>query len=175
MQGSVTEFLKPRVVKVQPVAPRQARVVIEPFERGFGHTLERLDHHARLARGHRLHLHHPGSQELAYGTLHCSLTLPARWDRRKRTVGPSYMGAAGTRCKWARLLRIQLDDQVLIDVGQDIVPARRRLEQATELLVVHLDPFGQADLLRDVQRALDTQLLARSLAHLDDVPGLHLE
>ena len=27
MQGSVTEFLKPRVVKVQPVAPRQARVL----------------------------------------------------------------------------------------------------------------------------------------------------
>ncbi len=39
MQGSVTEFLRPRVVKVQPIAPRQARVVIEPFERGFGHTL----------------------------------------------------------------------------------------------------------------------------------------
>ena len=39
MQSAVTEFLKPRVVKVQPVAPRQARVLIEPFERGFGHTL----------------------------------------------------------------------------------------------------------------------------------------
>ena len=39
MHSSVTEFLKPRVVKVHPVAPRQARVVIEPFERGFGHTL----------------------------------------------------------------------------------------------------------------------------------------
>src|ERR1700722_603486 len=39
MQASVSEFLKPRVVKVQPVAPRQARVVIEPFERGFGYTL----------------------------------------------------------------------------------------------------------------------------------------
>ena len=39
MHSSVTEFLKPRVVKVQPVAPRQARVVIEPFEHGFGHTL----------------------------------------------------------------------------------------------------------------------------------------
>ena len=39
MTSSVNEFLKPRVVKVQPVAPRQARVVIEPFERGFGHTL----------------------------------------------------------------------------------------------------------------------------------------
>ncbi|MBM4192364.1 MAG: DNA-directed RNA polymerase subunit alpha [Gammaproteobacteria bacterium] len=39
MQGSVRDFLKPRVVKVSPVAPHQARVVIEPFERGFGHTL----------------------------------------------------------------------------------------------------------------------------------------
>ena len=39
MQGSINEFLKPRVVKVQPVSPRHARVVIEPFERGFGHTL----------------------------------------------------------------------------------------------------------------------------------------
>ncbi len=39
MQGSINEFLKPRVVKVQPVSPRHARIVIEPFERGFGHTL----------------------------------------------------------------------------------------------------------------------------------------
>ena len=39
MQGSTNEFLKPRVVKVQPVSPRHARIVIEPFERGFGHTL----------------------------------------------------------------------------------------------------------------------------------------
>jgi DNA-directed RNA polymerase subunit alpha len=39
MQSAVTEFLKPRVVKVTPTTPKQARVVIEPFERGFGHTL----------------------------------------------------------------------------------------------------------------------------------------
>jgi DNA-directed RNA polymerase subunit alpha len=39
MQSAVTEFLKPRVVKVTPTTSRQARVVIEPFERGFGHTL----------------------------------------------------------------------------------------------------------------------------------------
>src|ERR1022692_1856508 len=39
MQGSINEFLKPRVVKVQPVSARHARIVIEPFERGFGHTL----------------------------------------------------------------------------------------------------------------------------------------
>ena len=39
MQGSVTEFLKPRVVKVQAHSDEHARIVIEPFERGFGHTL----------------------------------------------------------------------------------------------------------------------------------------
>jgi len=39
MQGSVTEFLKPRAVKVQVVNDYHAKVVIEPFERGFGHTL----------------------------------------------------------------------------------------------------------------------------------------
>ena len=39
MQESVHEFLKPRVVKVSPVNDLQAKVTIEPFERGFGHTL----------------------------------------------------------------------------------------------------------------------------------------
>ncbi len=39
MQGFVTEFLKPRVVKVESETEQRAKVVIEPFERGFGHTL----------------------------------------------------------------------------------------------------------------------------------------
>ena len=39
MQESVNEFLKPRVVKVAPVSDLLAKVTIEPFERGFGHTL----------------------------------------------------------------------------------------------------------------------------------------
>ncbi|MCJ7453164.1 MAG: DNA-directed RNA polymerase subunit alpha, partial [Steroidobacteraceae bacterium] len=39
MQGSATEFLKPKSVKVAATTPRHARIVIEPFERGFGHTL----------------------------------------------------------------------------------------------------------------------------------------
>jgi len=39
MQRSVTEFLKPRLVEVQNKSANQARVVLEPLERGFGHTL----------------------------------------------------------------------------------------------------------------------------------------
>jgi len=32
-------FLKPRIIDVQAVAPNHGRVVMEPFERGYGHTL----------------------------------------------------------------------------------------------------------------------------------------
>ncbi len=32
-------FLKPRIIDVQTVAPNHAKVVMEPFERGYGHTL----------------------------------------------------------------------------------------------------------------------------------------
>ncbi len=39
MQGSVTEFLKPRVVDVQVISETHAKVSLEPLERGFGHTL----------------------------------------------------------------------------------------------------------------------------------------
>lgn len=39
MSAAVSEFLKPRLVDVTSTSPRQARVVLEPLERGFGHTL----------------------------------------------------------------------------------------------------------------------------------------
>jgi DNA-directed RNA polymerase subunit alpha len=39
MQGSVPDLLKPRVVNIQAVNARHARVTLEPLERGFGHTL----------------------------------------------------------------------------------------------------------------------------------------
>jgi len=39
MQGSVTEFLKPRIVDVQFINDKRAKVTLEPLERGFGHTL----------------------------------------------------------------------------------------------------------------------------------------
>jgi DNA-directed RNA polymerase subunit alpha len=33
------EFLKPRIVNIQPVSETKAKVTLEPLERGFGHTL----------------------------------------------------------------------------------------------------------------------------------------
>lgn len=39
MQRSVNEFLTPRHIQVEQVSNTQARVTLEPLERGFGHTL----------------------------------------------------------------------------------------------------------------------------------------
>ncbi len=39
MQGKPTEFLKPRLVEVQEIGVNHSKVILEPLERGFGHTL----------------------------------------------------------------------------------------------------------------------------------------
>ncbi|MDX9740097.1 MAG: DNA-directed RNA polymerase subunit alpha [Gammaproteobacteria bacterium] len=39
MKSAATEFLKPRVVDVQTINERHAKITLEPLERGFGHTL----------------------------------------------------------------------------------------------------------------------------------------
>ena len=39
MQSSASEFLKPRIIDVDNLSPVHAKVTMEPFERGYGHTL----------------------------------------------------------------------------------------------------------------------------------------
>lgn len=39
MQASATELLTPRTIDVSVLGPNRAKVVLEPLERGFGHTL----------------------------------------------------------------------------------------------------------------------------------------
>ncbi|NLR74801.1 MULTISPECIES: DNA-directed RNA polymerase subunit alpha [Leeia] len=39
MHSSAHEFLKPRVIEVENLTAEHAKVVMEPFERGYGHTL----------------------------------------------------------------------------------------------------------------------------------------
>jgi len=39
MASALNELLKPKIVEVQQVGPRAARITIEPLNRGFGHTL----------------------------------------------------------------------------------------------------------------------------------------
>lgn len=39
MQGALPDFLKPRLVNVQQLGKNRSKVVVEPLETGFGHTL----------------------------------------------------------------------------------------------------------------------------------------
>ncbi len=39
MSGSVSELLKPRSVEVEKISAARARIILEPLERGYGHTL----------------------------------------------------------------------------------------------------------------------------------------
>ncbi|ABM61609.1 DNA-directed RNA polymerase subunit alpha [Halorhodospira halophila] len=39
MKGYLKDFLKPRSVEIEPLSDNRAKVVLEPLERGFGHTL----------------------------------------------------------------------------------------------------------------------------------------
>lgn len=39
MQSPATELLTPRNIDVQQISATRAKVVLEPLERGFGHTL----------------------------------------------------------------------------------------------------------------------------------------
>ncbi|QGX40853.1 DNA-directed RNA polymerase subunit alpha [Permianibacter aggregans] len=39
MQSNVTELLRPRQIKIESSVANTAKIVLEPFERGFGHTL----------------------------------------------------------------------------------------------------------------------------------------
>ncbi|MDA8329400.1 MAG: DNA-directed RNA polymerase subunit alpha [Betaproteobacteria bacterium] len=39
MLSTTDDLLKPRIIEVESISPLRARVVMEPFERGYGHTL----------------------------------------------------------------------------------------------------------------------------------------
>jgi hypothetical protein len=71
------------------------------------------------------------------------------------------------------LLRVQLDDEVLVDIRQDVVPRRHLLEHARISLSLTSTQSGRPTWAAISARS-DAQLLARLLAHLHHVAGLHL-
>ena len=82
MQDSVHDFLKPRVVKVTPVNDLLAKVVIEPFERGLGHTLGNALR--RILRSARFHVMRKiGHKSLERGN---ACLVAARIQRERRVA-----------------------------------------------------------------------------------------
>src|SRR5688572_24596019 len=72
------------------------------------------------------------------------------------------------------LLRVELDDQILVDVRENLVALGQVLERPLHILVVDLDPLGEPDLAGYRQRRLDTQLFFGAIANGDLVACLQL-
>src|SRR5690606_33299430 len=96
-----------------------------------------------------------------------------------RAAAPSLRAAA--RIPWLirafvipRLLGVQLNHKVLVDVRKDLVPFRQSLQYSLHLFAVDLDPLRKADLARDLERGLHPGLRLRAVPHGDLVAGLDL-
>src|SRR4030095_9094947 len=74
-----------------------------------------------------------------------------------------------------RLLRIQLDDQLLLDRHGEVLAVGDALHRALHRLLVQLDPLGHAAPIHRLQRLGDADHLPALLGDLDDRPRLHLE
>src|SRR5512142_1817497 len=74
---------------------------------------------------------------------------------------------------WERpaLLRVELDDELLLDGHGDVFARRRRLDRALEPTLVQLEPGRHAAAVDRLERLADAHHLARPLLELDLVPG----
>src|SRR5439155_14496856 len=99
-------------------------------------------------------------------------TPPVSTAELRGTIGSS---AAGTAVLPCALLRVELDDQLLLDGHGDVVAARGGLDRPLEAALVQVEPGGDAAAVDGLQRLVDPDDLAGLLLHCDHVPDLHLE
>src|SRR5215831_6948330 len=78
------------------------------------------------------------------------------------------------RRPWA-LLRVELDDQLLVDGHCEVGAGRERLHASRELLRRDLEPVRDAAALGELEGFLDARDLAAALAHRDHVGRLREE
>src|SRR6056297_231392 len=80
-------------------------------------------------------------------------------------------GARGSR----RLLRVQLNNQVFIDVRRKVVPLGKAFYRTLELVAIDFHPGrDEVEVARYLYGFLDTQMIARFLADRNPVAGAHL-
>src|SRR6266542_2947284 len=86
---------------------------------------------------------------------------------------PDPNGGTVARAVRQRLLRIQFDDELLVDRRRQIGTHRQRLHASCERLSVDLEPVGNSTALRRLQRLGDASHLPTLLADADHVARLH--
>src|SRR5437764_4822543 len=97
---------------------------------------------------------------------------PASTAELRGTIGSS---AAGTAVLPCALLRVELDDQLLLDGHGDVVAARGGLHRPLDAALVEIEPGRNSAAVHRLQCLVDADDLAGLLLHRDDVADLHLE
>src|SRR4051812_8220683 len=88
---------------------------------------------------------------------------------------PAARQAAGLEPQVSRLLRVELDDQLLLDGHRDVVAGRGGLDRALEAALVEVEPGGDAAALDGLEGLVDADDLLALLLHRHHIAGLHLE
>src|SRR3954468_22000625 len=93
---------------------------------------------------------------------------------RLLSSGSSFLGLIRSRqslCMWssALLLRVQLDDQLLVDRHGEVSSRGQRLDGAGEVRTVDFEPLRYAAPLRQFERLLNADDLAAAIADSNDV------
>src|SRR5690554_4244421 len=99
------------------------------------------------------------------------ITTPLRLPNGYSVLGA---GLTPARRVQRRLPRVQLDNQVFVDVSRQVATFRDRLEGTFHLLGVHLDPGHIAAVSRDRESALNAHLVFRLFTDGNHVTGLDL-
>src|SRR6185295_16532750 len=98
-------------------------------------------------------------------------TPPVLPTRLRGTIGSSVAGLRSC----VRLLRVELDDQLLLDGHGDVVAAWGGLHRALEAALVEVEPGRDAAPVDRLQRLVDADDLAALLLDRHHVAHLHLE
>src|SRR5512137_3147792 len=97
----------------------------------------------------------------------------APWGARRSVLSASHVGR-GRLPAPAESLRVELDDQLLLDRHGDVLAGRRGLHRSLEPRLVQLQPGRHAAPVHRLDGLGDAGHLLAALAHVDDVAGAQL-
>src|SRR6187549_3074142 len=83
-----------------------------------------------------------------------------------------FRGPLQTRTK-RKLLRVELDDELLANRQRDVFARRQLVDRAAEVFLVERDPLRDATTINSGERLVDADDLLRGLFDLNDIARTH--
>src|SRR5438105_12110659 len=118
---------------------------------------------------------HPGSIGSAWVSQNGTGRCNGRSSRLQRLLPPLRLRPVAGGARSSDSLRIELDDELLLDGHGDVLPGGLRLHRALESALVEVEPGGHAAPLDRLQRLVDADDALALVLDRHHVADLHLE